>query len=548
MLFLMFFACSVKNEDTESGTKSDTILPTPEWYGDIEPIITKNCATCHQNEGAAPFSLTTYEEVEPLAEIVWNSIASGSMPPWLPDPDCRSYKNERYLTQDEKDMIQKWVEEGTPMGDPALGVSELPEIPTLDANLMTSVPEGFVPDTSAADQYRCFITDVDIQEPVYLQGSHVIAGSPQVHHVLVYAVDKKHRETIQGFDAQDDVLGYSCFGSPYPDGASISWLEGFPTQIGAWVPALGPIFYPQNTAIRIEKGSLVIMQVHYSALGGQEQIDSTQFLMKTTTEEPEFLLTTKPLAIQDLDIPAGNPNVEVRDVFTNFSSKNIELAGISAHMHLIGKEQVVTEIHSDGTEECVLDIPDWDFNWQQAYRLLDDERVVVEPLESLELMCGFDNSQENQPIVNGEQKEPTDVEWGDGTLDEMCLAYMTLVEPFRPPKPDDASECYGYEECLDNCGRTAECFLTCENVDLGCHLCAVEETYDCALFACPLQSLAAEDCLYTCFRNNLLLGGTLGTCMQNICPTEYENWYACAAEKLEGEDCREPLQNCGIEF
>ena len=55
------------------------------------------------------------------------------------------------------------------------------------------------------------------------------------------------------------------------------------------------------------------MQVHYSALGGEKQEDTTQFLMKTTTEEPEFLLTTKPLAIQDLDIPAGNANVEVRE-------------------------------------------------------------------------------------------------------------------------------------------------------------------------------------------------------------------------------------------
>ena len=71
-----------------------------------------------------------------------------------------------------------------------LGVTDLPQIPSLDANLTTSVPLGFIPDTEAADQYRCFITDIDIEEPVYLKGSHVIAGSPQVHHVLMYAVDK----------------------------------------------------------------------------------------------------------------------------------------------------------------------------------------------------------------------------------------------------------------------------------------------------------------------------------------------------------------------
>ena len=93
MVFLFFWACFGEKEDD---TNSDAIENIPQWYGDIEPIITQNCANCHQSDGAGPFSLTNYEEVEPLAEIVWNSIDSGSMPPWLPDPDCRSYKNERF--------------------------------------------------------------------------------------------------------------------------------------------------------------------------------------------------------------------------------------------------------------------------------------------------------------------------------------------------------------------------------------------------------------------------------------------------------------------
>ena len=38
----------------------------------------------------------------------------------------------------------------------------------------------------------------------------------------------------------------------------------------------------------------------------------------------------------------------------------------------------------------------------------------------------------NQPIVNGEQIEPNNVEWGDGTLDEMYLLYTTTIDPYRP--------------------------------------------------------------------------------------------------------------------
>ena len=41
--------------------------------------------------------------------------------------------------------------------------------------------------------------------------------------------------------------------------------------------------------------------------------------------------------------------------------------------------------------------------------------------------CTWDNSASNQPIVDGEVKEPVDVAWGAGTSDEMCLSgfYVT---------------------------------------------------------------------------------------------------------------------------
>ena len=68
----------------------------------------------------------------------------------------------------------------------------------------------------------------------------------------------------------------------------------------------------------------------------------------------------------------------------------------------------------------MVDIPRWDFNWQGGYsqeepwRLEKGDRMVVE--------CEWDNSPENQPILDGEISDPVDVDWGDGTRDEMCLA------------------------------------------------------------------------------------------------------------------------------
>ena len=64
---------------------------------DIQPMIANNCSTCHVENGAAPFVFEQFEDVEPLAPVMLSSMQSGSMPPWLPNPDCIDYQNERLL-------------------------------------------------------------------------------------------------------------------------------------------------------------------------------------------------------------------------------------------------------------------------------------------------------------------------------------------------------------------------------------------------------------------------------------------------------------------
>ena len=82
---------------------------------------------------------------------------------------------------------------------------------------------------------------------------------------------------------------------------------------------------------------------------------------------------------------------------------------------------------ADGKQQCLLDIPRWDFNWQGAYEFT--EPVTVHPGDRFNLECQWDNSAGNQSPINGEIPEPQDIEWGDGTRSEMCLAiaYVTAL-------------------------------------------------------------------------------------------------------------------------
>ena len=79
-----------------------------------------------------------------------------------------------------------------------------------------------------------------------------------------------------------------------------------------------------------------------------------------------------------------------------------------------------------GEEECLLDIPRWNFGWQRSFGL--KQPVTLYSGDRLGLECTWDNSPDNQLIVGGEKLPPRDVNWGDGTQDEMCLGIFYITQ------------------------------------------------------------------------------------------------------------------------
>jgi len=205
--------------------------------------------------------------------------------------------------------------------------------------------------------------------------------------------------------------------------------------------------FPEGTGIKIEPGSLVIIQVHYNSITAEPALDDTSMSFRTaaTVERPALITPfTNPLWVmgtQPMTIPAGESSVSHGisydivsfDIFSRFgeddmdSSMGIEVHNVGLHMHELGKNATLSIERSDGDNECLLNIPDWDFSWQGSYFL--KESTVMYAGDKLSLQCEWDNSAENQPIIDGEKHEPKDVEWGEGTGDEMCLGILYLTEP-----------------------------------------------------------------------------------------------------------------------
>jgi hypothetical protein len=87
------------------------------WNREVSRIVYARCASCHRPGGAA-FSLLTYQEANPWAVAIKDSVLRRTMPPWGAVKGFGGFRNEQALSQEELGLIENWVNGGTPEGNP----------------------------------------------------------------------------------------------------------------------------------------------------------------------------------------------------------------------------------------------------------------------------------------------------------------------------------------------------------------------------------------------------------------------------------------------
>ncbi|MCB9597496.1 MAG: hypothetical protein H6719_32545 [Sandaracinaceae bacterium] len=524
--------------------------PTTTYYADVAPLIARECLGCHVEGGIGPFPLDSYPAVVENAEYVVPAVMTGYMPPWMPDPACREFEHQRGLAPAERAVFERWVDEGMVEGDPADQPPLPPAPPTFTATHVAHMTEPYLPDATLPDDYRCFLLDHTFEGDSFLTGRNVVPGAGSlVHHVLVYAVPPDMVAAIEAEDARVDGPGYTCFGGPVPTAADAEGGSLGLVGLGGWVPGALPAIAREGRGTYVPAGSRLVMQVHYNLLTNDPELDSTEVHMQITTDPPEFGVTTFPTAIRDLNIRAGVAENRHRRVFRNYRSEAMQLTALTPHMHLLGTEISMNRVpafDASGDPECLVDVPHWDFNWQQTYVFREDDPVTLAPGEGLELRCVYDNSDSNQPVINGEPVESRDVTWGEGTLDEMCLLYVSHETPWTGPPTE--SGCGAVDACMASCTTDdAQCLLACEGLDVTCRICNLEATAGCARDTCLARYAPNATCFDSCILSYVLLGGSFDRCMETECPTgAWAPARDCIAGVLEAGTCDSQLTACGI--
>jgi len=387
-----------------------------QYYRDVKPIMDAKCGKCHMDGGIAPFSLLSYADTKDYLGLIKDNVTSKTMPPWLANNDCAEYVDNRALSDEQIDTIVKWVDGGAIEGD---AKDEGKPLPTDDKYKLSRVDVNMpIPVTytqaETPDDYRCFVIDWPYDTVKYVSGFRANPGDPRVvHHVIAFLVAPSDVPQIQALDDAEPGEGYTCFGS---SGINANeWL-------GAWAPGSPGQDFPEGTGIRVEPGSKIALQIHYNSLTAGPQPDKTSIDFKlddSVVKEGKIQPWANPkwLSGQSMDIPAGQTDVEHHWAYdpTTFLSggKPITMYSANLHMHQLGKRAKLEIQRPDTTNECMLQIDDWNFHWQGSYGFAKPK--TFNPGDKLYLECHWDNSAGNQSGA------PKDTFWGEGTGDEMCL-------------------------------------------------------------------------------------------------------------------------------
>jgi hypothetical protein len=188
-----------------------------------------------------------------------------------------------------------------------------------------------------------------------------------------------------------------------------------------FAPGTRPFIAPPGMAKLVPAGWKFIFQMHYTPNGSPQKDRSAIGLLFEDPSKVTDRLATANAANAEFEIPAhaNDYKVESRKKFV----RDTLFIGMYPHMHMRGKSFRYELNYPDGKKEILLDVPRYDFNWQNWFKLASP---LVIPAGS-EMICTahYDNSEEN--LCNPDPSKP--VRWGDQTWEEMMIGWYDAAFP-----------------------------------------------------------------------------------------------------------------------
>jgi len=429
------------------GTTVGAAEETPTFTKDVAPILFTNCVVCHRVGEVAPMALTSYRAVRPWARAIKEKVVSREMPPWHADPaGSLDFKNDRRLSQSDVDTIAAWANGGAPEGN-AVDLPALPPIPVgwqirdlgePDAVIRMPLPEE-IPASGERPMKNYYIA-VPWDEPKYARALESKPGNREVtHHTVAYirsGLPPGTRLDERGLAVRDPSIEVDR-------NASFEFAQQS-VKLTGYAPGKGYKRYPAGAGRVLPPDWYFVLNQHYQPTGKPETDQSALGLW--FHDEPIEIDVNEVGASDGISIVEGTeivaetgrrrpvvPNIppftaDWKIVTMKVFPEDTTIFSLSPHAHLRGKSFIYTLVRPDGTEQTLLTVPQYDFNWQTFYELT--EPMVFPAGSKLVTVGHYDNSVKNRynPAPDKE------VYWAEQSWDEMFIPFFEYGVEAETPK------------------------------------------------------------------------------------------------------------------
>lgn len=369
----------------------------PSYEKDIAPIVAENCASCHRESGIAPFAMDSYAMMQGWSPMIREVLMTKRMPPGQIDPHIGSFENDMLLTDSEAQTLVHWVEAGSPRagGEDPLAQLTWPtsEWAFGEPDLIINVPPQEIPATGVLDYYNVLV-DVDLEEDRWVRASQYIPGDHTVLH-----------HTLHSIIPPGATRGGSLLGGDDPDRPGIA----------PYIPGQSPRMEPPNTGGLLKAGSKIAMQMHYTTTGraavDESRIGVWFYPKDFVPQERTSGACACHFTPTWVNIPPHDPDYEMSQ--TIVIDDDAYVYSFTPHMHFRGKRMRFYATFPDGTTEEMLNIANYNYNWQLAYTLKEPRFVPAGT--QFTAVGAFDNSAQN--LMNPDPARS--VPWGLQSMDEM---------------------------------------------------------------------------------------------------------------------------------
>ena len=363
------------------------------YQQDIAPIIAENCASCHREGGIAPFAMDSHAMIQGWSPMIREVLMTKHMPPGQIDGHVGDFINDRLLSEAEVQKIIQWVEAGAVSDgdtDPLAALS-WPESKWAfgEPDVILEVPEQHVPATGVLD-YRYINVAIDLDgQDRWLRGSQYLPGDRTVLHHTVNNLRDPGQVGRRGGPNQANITAY--------------------------IPGVTPKMAPPNTGGLLKDGSVLRLNMHYTT-NGKESIDRGEIGLWFYPEDevPTERMSGRCACIFTADwtnIPPYDPNFVQTQTIT--IAEDAHIHSMLPHMHFRGKSMRFVAEYPDGTSEELINIANYNYNWQLTYTY--EEPKFVPAGTKITAIGAFDNSEQNPANPDPSRSVP----WGQQSWDEM---------------------------------------------------------------------------------------------------------------------------------